>query len=204
MWGQHLKKRGDWWHYYRATPVEYRDVEEKSLISFSLKTQSYSAAKLKAAEISLSLERRWKEAKSQSLSLRSKNLSKRYSASIYAQENAGFSPQRLEAFSDDDLLQRLKYLILKQPSADKQKAILGFTKNPGLSLLDSFDRFWAHIKDEWMQLSHDQKRTKRNVYLKSIRNFTTVCGELGLYEIERPHSLAFRAWWLERVNTEKL
>jgi hypothetical protein len=35
MWGLHLKKRGDWWHYYRAIPVKFRDIEEKSLISCS-------------------------------------------------------------------------------------------------------------------------------------------------------------------------
>lgn len=204
MWGQHLKKRGDWWHYYRATPVEYRDVEEKSLISFSLKTQNYSAAKLRAAEASLSLEQKWAEAKQNGASLRSQNLSIRYSASIQVQEAAGFNPQCVDNLSDDDLLRRLRYLVLAQPSSEKQKAILGFNKSPALSLQDAFERFWAYIKDEWMQLSHDQRRTKRNIYLKSIRDFKGVVGELGLYEIDRPHCLAFRAWWLERVNMEKL
>jgi len=32
MWGLHLKKCGDWWHYCRAIPAKFRDIEEKSLI----------------------------------------------------------------------------------------------------------------------------------------------------------------------------
>ncbi len=56
MRGLHLKKRGDWWHYYRATPREYHDVEVKRSISFSLKTRDFSKPKLKASQISCDLE----------------------------------------------------------------------------------------------------------------------------------------------------
>ena len=55
-----------------------------------------------------------------------------------------------------------------------------------------------------MRLSHDQRRVKRNVYLKAIRNFETAAGAAPLYEIERSHTLAFRAWWVERVKSKGL
>ncbi len=67
MWGLHLKKRGDWWHYYRAIPVKFRDIEEKSLISFTLNTRDFSEAKLKAAQISIDLENEWQKAKERGL-----------------------------------------------------------------------------------------------------------------------------------------
>lgn len=51
MWGHHLKRCGRWWYYFRAVPVRYRDV------CFSLLTQDFSEAKLKAAKISADLDR---------------------------------------------------------------------------------------------------------------------------------------------------
>jgi hypothetical protein len=52
----HLKKKGRWWHYYRAVPQEFADVERKRLISFTLKTGDFTKAKRQAADISARLE----------------------------------------------------------------------------------------------------------------------------------------------------
>ena len=52
MWGLHLKKRGRWWHYYRAVPERFRDVDNRHLISFSLRTCDFTQAKLLAAQVS--------------------------------------------------------------------------------------------------------------------------------------------------------
>ncbi|MFK7966953.1 MAG: hypothetical protein AB8C46_23585 [Burkholderiaceae bacterium] len=55
-----------------------------------------------------------------------------------------------------------------------------------------------------MRLSHDQQRVKKNIYLKSMRNFETAVGKVDLYDVERRHALKFRAWWMERVKAEQL
>jgi len=55
-----------------------------------------------------------------------------------------------------------------------------------------------------MRLSADQQRTKRNTYLKSIRNFETQVGKVTLYDIRRDHALKFRAWHLGRVEAGNL
>ena len=52
MWGNHLKQRGKWWHYYRAVPNRFRDVDMRSQICFALKTTDFFEAKLRAAQIS--------------------------------------------------------------------------------------------------------------------------------------------------------
>ena len=57
MWGHHLKRRGQWWHYYRAVPLRFQDVEPRREICFSLRTQDFSEARAKAAQISFELER---------------------------------------------------------------------------------------------------------------------------------------------------
>ena len=55
-----------------------------------------------------------------------------------------------------------------------------------------------------MQLSHDQRRVKRNHFLKAMRNFESVVGKVDLYGLERRHALAFRSWWMERIRREGL
>ena len=59
MWGHHLKRRGRWWHYFRAVPERYRDVEQRREICFSLKTQDFAVAKVKASQISVDLDAEW-------------------------------------------------------------------------------------------------------------------------------------------------
>ena len=53
--------------------------------------------------------------------------------------------------------------------AVEQNAVLGLVEQPTFSMADAFERFWNHIQDEWMRLSHDQQRVKRNIYLKAMR-----------------------------------
>ncbi len=95
-------------------------------------------------------------------------------------------------------------LVLGEQSLGEQKAVLGLIESPPISLSQAFDRFWDHIQDEWMVLSRDQQRVKRNVYLKSIRNFEKAAGAIPLHQIERKHALVFRSWWLKRVRKEGL
>ncbi|MDA9009257.1 hypothetical protein N9K16_04775 [Alphaproteobacteria bacterium] len=52
--------------------------------------------------------------------------------------------------------------------------------------------------------SKDQKRAKRNVYLKVIRNFEKVVGKVSVYEVERSHALPFRANLIESVNRSEV
>ncbi len=86
----------------------------------------------------------------------------------------------------------------------EEKAIIGLVEKPQLSLMQSFERFWAHIEDEWTNLSPDQKRCKRNVYLKSVRHFEEAIGAVILYEITRTHAMEFRAWWMKRKKENGL
>lgn len=83
-------------------------------------------------------------------------------------------------------------------------AILGLVEKPELSMMEAFERFWSHIEDEWTGLSHDQKRGKRNVYLKSIRHFQEAVGPISLYLVTRTHALNFRTWWMERKKASGL
>jgi len=82
MHGRHIKKRGQKWHYYRNRPKQYQDIEPRSVITFSLRTNNVSEAKLKAAQISQDLEKQWESAKMRGVSLKSESATKQYSGAI--------------------------------------------------------------------------------------------------------------------------
>jgi len=204
MWGHHLKRRGRWWHYFRAVPERYRDVEARREICFSLRTQDFSEAKLKAAQISFDLDTEWQRAAELGASLKSQSAVKRYAAAAQAQIHRGFKALPATSLSDDDLLERLRSLITGADASPEQKAVLGLVEKPYLSMMDAFERFWDHIEDEWSALSHDQRRVKKNGYLKALSNFREAVGDVGMYEVERHHAMTFRTWWLKRIKSKGL
>ncbi len=204
MWGHHLKQRGQWWHYYRAVPERFRHVEARSQICFSLRTRDFSEAKVKAAQISFDLEQEWQRAAELGVSIESHDAAKRFAAAMQAQVSRGLKPQTAAEFSDTELLERLRMLIGGQSALPEQTAVLGLVDKPALSMMDAFERFWAHIEDEWSGLSHDQRRVKRNGYLKALSNFHEAVGDVSMYEVERHHALGFRTWWLKRLKAKGL
>lgn len=204
MWGLHLKQKGRWWHYYRAVPREFGDVEKRNLISFSLKTGDFTEAKYRAARISSELEKDWRDAKARGVSLCAQDAAERYRAATEVQLQSGFASKTARELSDADLLDRLRCLIEGSHSQLEQKAVLGLIEQPTLSLADAFDRFWSYIQDEWMRVSHDQQRVKRNVYLKAMRNFETAVGTVPFHQVERRHAIEFRGWWMERLKAKGL
>ncbi|WP_367180201.1 DUF6538 domain-containing protein [uncultured Tateyamaria sp.] len=204
MWGQHLKQRGRWWHYYRAVPNRFRDVDARTQICFALKTTDFFEAKLRAAQISRDLEQEWSRAVELGVSLESKDAARSYAAAADAQRRLGLKPQCSQELSNEDLLQRLQLLLETAAPVAEQKSVLGLAEKPKLSMMDAYDRFWNHIEDEWSSLSHDQRRVKRNGYHKALSNFREAVGDIAMYDVERHHALSFRSWWLKRLKERSL
>jgi integrase len=185
-------------------PKEFHDVDQRRIISFSLKTTDFAEAKLKAAQCSFELDQEWQATKARGVSLKSNDLRKKYGAAVEVQMSLGFTPKPTEQMPDAELLQRLCALLESQHSKAEQKAVLGMVEPPKLTLSDAFDRFWDYIRDEWRKVSRDQQRVKRNIYLKSIRNFETAIGKINYHDLERKHVIAFRSWWVARIENEGL
>ncbi|WP_127045952.1 DUF6538 domain-containing protein [Pseudorhodobacter sp. E13] len=204
MWGLHLKKRGRWWHYYRAVPERCRDVDDRRLICFSLRTTDFTQAKLLAAQVSSDLERDWQRSIENGKSLASINHAERYGAAVAVQMERALKPKTASELTDTDLLERLRLLLGQPASPGEQKAVLGLVEPPKLSMMDAFERFWSHIEDERNGLSHDQARVKRNGYLKALSNFKEAVGDVAMYAVERHHAMAFRTWWLKHLKERGL
>jgi len=134
----------------------------------------------------------------------SQSAAKQYMGAVATNKVYGFQPTSTFDLSDTELLKRLRFLISGDRSHADEKAILGFIEKPKYSIMQSFERFWAHIEDEWTGLSPDQKRCKRNVYLKSVRHFEEAVGSISMYEITRSHAIEFRSWWMKRKKEKSL
>lgn len=204
MWGLHLKQKGRWWHYYRSVPRNYHDVDVRRLISFSLKTSDFAEAKLKAAQFSIQLDQEWCVAKERGVSLVAQDAAEKYLAAAEVQKSFGFFPKSSGEMLEAELTERLRALLKEERSAPEQKAVLGLIEPPKMSMGDAFDRFWEYIRDEWRSVSRDQQRVKRNIYLKSMRNFETAVGPVAFHDLERKHAIAFRSWWVDRVEVKNL
>ncbi len=204
MWGLHLKQKGRWWHYYRSVPKIYHDVDARRLISFSLKTNNFAEAKLRAAQFSIQLDDEWLVAKERGVSLVAQDAAAKYQAAAEVQKSLGFVPKSSGELIEGELVERLRALLNEDRPAAQQKAALGLIEPPELTLSDAFDRFWEYIRDEWRSVSRDQQRVKRNIYLKSIRNFEAAVGPVAFHDLDRKHAIAFRSWWVDRVEAKGL
>jgi integrase len=204
MRGLHLKQVGLVWHYQRRRPNRFADIEPRPLIRLSLHTTDYSKARLLAAQISSDLERDWDDAFQRGTSLAAQDSAERFRAAAELQRSLGLEPRTSSDLTDAELLERLRRLIDGSHIQPEQKAVLGLIEQPKLSLADAFDRFWNYIQDEWMRVSHDQQRVKRNVYLKAMRNFETAVGVVPFHKVERRHAVEFRSWWVERLKAKGL
>lgn len=130
MHGKHLRRRGQWWHYYRNRPKRYQDVEARAVITFALRTTSISEAKLRAAEVSYDLERQWEDARRRGTSLSSRSVAQRYAASIETNRAHGFEPKPTQDMSDTELLERLRDMMSMPIATNEKKAILGLIERP--------------------------------------------------------------------------
>jgi integrase len=204
MWGLHLKQKGRWWHYYRSVPRTYHDVDTRRLISFSLKTSDFAEAKLKAARFSIQLDEEWQAAKARGVSLVSQDAVEKYKAAAEIQKSFGFTPKPCDEMLAAELIERLRALLQDDRSVPEQKAVLGLIETPQMTMSDAFDRFWDYIRDEWRSVSRDQQRVKRNIYLKSIRNFEEAVGPVSFHDLDRKHAIAFRSWWVARLEAKGL
>ena len=159
-------------------------------------------ARVLAARHSLELDRKWRRAKARGHSLKSTDEAECYRGALETVHDLGLPFRACGDLSDSEFVARLRLLLRYQNSTEEQQAILGLVQKPRLTLGAAFERFWEHIRDEWLELNTDQQRCKRNVYFRAIQNFRKAVGDIPLYEIKREHALAFRSWWLKRVERE--
>lgn len=59
---RYLKERSGWYHYERRVPTKYQTIDDRAMVRFSLKTDSYREACRRLATVNAEQETKWEAA----------------------------------------------------------------------------------------------------------------------------------------------
>ena len=91
-----------------------------------------------------------------------------------------------------------------EPDRIEAAAVLGGAAEPPITVSRALELFWGLAKDRTLGKSGLQLHKWENPRKKATRNFTAVVGDKALKDISGDDMLAFRDWWMDRLETEGL
>lgn len=103
----------------------------------------------------------------------------------------------------DDILRRIEALGQKDPRAENGtmvEALLGGAAEPGVMLSSMFEEYERISGDKTRGKTPDQVRTWRNARLRAVKNFLGVVGDKPIDAIDTADALAFKLYWVERIE----
>ncbi|OIQ30188.1 MAG: hypothetical protein BM562_10160 [Alphaproteobacteria bacterium MedPE-SWcel] len=105
-----------------------------------------------------------------------------------------------------DLLKRIEAIPVhsQHPNRQEAAAILGTVPAPEVTVSRAVEHYWSLTRDRVADKSPDQLRRWRNPRIKAARNFITLLGDKPISAISGEDMLAFRGWWLDRIDDEGL
>lgn len=198
--------RGSTYYLYRRVPARYRKIDARLHVDQSLHTDSFLDASAKAMEVWNQLLAAW-EAK---LAGSSGDAEARFAAAQELAQRRGFRylpAATVATLPYDDLMSRLHNALGDVPGkldVLEAEAILGGAAEPQITISRALELYWSMAKDKTLTKSQDQLRRWQNPRKKAIRNLIDVIGDKPLRDITGDDMLAFREWWMERLETEDL
>ncbi|OCX66863.1 integrase [Thioclava sp. SK-1] len=197
--------RGTTWNLRKRVPARYATVEPRKELWLSLHTDSKAEALAKAPAIWRAQIEAW-EAR---LAGASEDAEKRFQAAQELAAKRGFSWLPLNKVTDlprEDLLQRIEAIPVhdQQPNRQESAAILGAVPAPQITVSRAVEHYWGLTRDRVADKSPDQLRRWRNPRIKAANNLISVIGDKPISAITGEDMLAFRGWWLDRIDDEGL
>lgn len=107
----------------------------------------------------------------------------------------------------DDLMKRLQKALGDKPGkidVMEAEALLGGAAEPPITISRALELYWPMSKDKTLSKSRDQLRRWQNPRKKAIRNLIEVIGDKPMRDITGDDMLAFREWWMDRLEEEGL
>ncbi|MCE8439825.1 DUF6538 domain-containing protein [Rhodovulum sulfidophilum] len=197
--------RGATWSLRKRVPARYGEVEPRKEIWLSLHTDSKAEAEAKAPAIWRAQVEAWEA----HLAGASEDAEKRFQAALDLAGKRGFSWLPLKEVTHlprNDLLKRIEAIPAhdKHPNRQEAAAILGAVPVPEISVSRALELYWNFTRDRVAGKSPDQLRRWRNPRIKAAKNFITLIGDKPISAISGDDMLAFRGWWLDRIDDEGL
>lgn len=196
-------KRSNTYHLRRRVPARYREIEPRSTIWVSLRTDSKSVAYRKADDAWNQMIEAW-EAKLAGLS---EQALERYEAAKELADIRGFQYMDMNSITQlplEKIVNRIEAAELpaKQGVLGKMDAtaLLGAAEKPVLTIEECLELYWSLAKDKTLGKSADQLRRWKNPRKKAVRNFISVAGNKPIDAITRDDMLDFRQFWFEKIE----
>jgi integrase len=198
---KYIKKRGDRFHYVRRVPNDIRHLDNREFIQISLKTDSQTEAKQRAALLDQQIQSYWS-----TLLTEPHKAEQQYRQAIKLVRMNGLNISQTHDIANSDIqeiVQRVMLTDLDTTSA-QTKALLGKIDAPQLTLSEALDKYWALSRDKQLGKSENQIRKWKNPRIKAINNFIAITGDKSLDTLTRDDVLNFKDWWLNRIEEETL
>lgn len=202
---KHLIKRNNCYHLKRRVPKRYSHVEDRDTIWVALKTDSLREAGEKAVGIWKQQIAGWEAEMAGKQGVADKHFE---AISELAQiKGYHYLPaQKVSVLPIDELLQRIEAIPVRYgiPDEAQAAALLGGSELPKLTVSQTLEVYWDLARDKILNKSPDQKRRWKAPRIKAVQNFINLLGDKELDKINREDAVAFRNWWLDRIENENL
>lgn len=193
----YILKVGDWYRYRRRVPAEVQHLDNRKEVSFSLKTNDFQTAQIRASIYNDQMENFWK---SLVYSGHSKDLNEKYEIAVQLAQAYGFAYKTSEQIAASALSEITERLSVKVNNQREAEAILGGLDRPKILLSQCCEKYWPLITDRLVDKSKHQIRKWKNPRRAAMKNFIQVVGDIPLNDVSRRNILAFRTWWNEQIE----
>lgn len=198
--------RGNHYHLRRRVPARYAEIETRTFVKLTLKTDSLNEARRKGEEVwqqmldawEVKLEGRGTEG-DERLAAARKLAQKRHVRYMPAPDVAHLPlPQ---------LLERIE-AVRSDPTGpvDMQEAdaLLGVAPTPQVKISETVSKFYEVAGDRIVGKSEDQLRRHRAPRLKAVRNLLKVIPDKPIQDVTTDDLFSFRNWLVEQVAAGKI
>lgn len=195
----YLLKRKNHFYYNRNVPTIYRDLDPRGNIRIALNTTSRREALRKSVALDDQVEAYWAGL----VSANQNHDVERFGKIVHIARQMGFAYKPMSEVASlplDDLISRI--LTLQDATPKQVAAALGGQDDPKLKLSQVLDKYWDLSKDQIINKSPNQVRKWRNPRIKAVENFIAIVGDKELKKITKDDIIAFRGWWIGRVEQE--
>ena len=196
-----IMRRGKGLSLRKRVPQRYRSVEPRTEIWLSLHTDSETIAHQKAPLVWHEQIEAW-EAK---LAGDTEEAEARHAAARRLAEVRGYrylSADKVASLPRGALLERVEEVARRGADPVEAAALLGGEAEPPITVSRALELYWGFARDQVLNKSPDQLRRWRNPRIKAINTFKEVIGDKPLAQITRDDMLAFREFWLNRIEAE--
>ncbi|MFG6500201.1 DUF6538 domain-containing protein [Sulfitobacter sp. 1A15106] len=195
-----IDKIGNTYYLRRRVPARFAEVDSRTFVKFSLKTDSLRDAQRKAESAWAKLCDGWEAKLAGDIQLAEHNFAQ---AKRDAQRMglAYKTPTEIAGLPLAEIIARAEAAA---EGPEEATAALGLAPLPEITVSRALDEYFRLATDKIKGKTDDQIRRWRNPRKKAFKLFIEVVGDRALGSLTRDDMLAFREYLIERVNREEI